>query len=300
MADKTGKTVDVVMLQAVREKKESFAAQTLKRLSKNKVAMAAMFVLIFLAIISVLAPWITPYTYEEMDYMNINAGCSAEHWFGTDALGRDVLSRLVYGGRYSLSLGLSASLLSTVVAIAIGSIAGYYGGWIDNVILRICDVIQAVPGMLLAIVLSAVMGSGFINTIIALAIGGVPSSIRLVRGMILSVRGEEYLEAAISINCSPARIMFRRILPNILSPLIVGFTMGIGSIIMLASSLSFLGLGIQPPLPEWGAMLSAGRNSIRNYPHLTIFPGIFIFVTCLAINLFGDGLRDAMDPKLKD
>ena len=294
------KHIDTASSAGVRQKKESFSKQTLKRLCKNKVAVFALVVLVILALLAVFAPLVTPYGYEEMDFMNINAGPSAQHWFGTDAIGRDVLSRLIYGGRYSLTLGLSASLCSTVLAIIIGSIAGYYGGWIDNVILRICDVIQAVPGMLLAIVLSAVMGSGFINTIIALAIGGTPSAIRLTRSMILSVRGEEYLEAAVSINCSPARIMFKRILPNVLSPIIVNVTMGIGSIIMLASSLSFLGLGVQPPLPEWGAMLSAGRNSIRNYPHLTIFPGLIIFITCLCINLFGDGLRDAMDPKLKD
>jgi peptide/nickel transport system permease protein len=287
------------MAKNTKEKKESFFMQTLKQLSKNKVAMISMFVLFILVILAVFAPWISPYTYEEMDPLNINAGPSLKHWCGTDAIGRDVLTRLIYGGRYSLTLGFSASLLSTIVATAIGLVAGYYGGWVDNLILRICDVIQAIPGILLAIVLSAVMGNGFINTIIALAIGGIPSAIRMSRSMTMSVRSEEYLEASLSINCSPGRIMFRHILPNIVSPIIVGVTMGMGSIIMLAASLSFLGLGVQPPLPEWGAMLSAGRQVITTHPHLTIFPGIFIFITCLSINLFGDGLRDALDPKLK-
>lgn len=286
--------------QGAREKKESFAVQTMKRLGQNRVAMAALVVLLIMVLMAVFAPWITPYAYDEMDYMNINASPSATHWFGTDALGRDILSRLIYGGRYSLSLGVLSSVLSTVIATIIGLVAGYYGGWVDNVILRVCDVIQAIPGMLLAIVLSAVMGPGFVNTILALAIGGVPSAVRLARSMTMSVRGEEYLEASLSINCSPARIMLRHILPNIVSPIIVGVTMGMSSIIMLAASLSFLGLGVQPPLPEWGAMLSAGRNYISTYPHLTIFPGIFIFITCLSINLFGDGLRDALDPKLKN
>ena len=262
--------------------------------------MFSLVVLLALALLAVFAPWIAPYGYEEMDFTSINAAPSAAHWFGTDALGRDILSRLLYGGRYSLSLGVLASLLSTVIATIIGLIAGYYGNWVDNTILRICDVIQAIPGMLLAIVLSAVIDPGFFNTILALAIGGVPSAVRLARSMTMSVRGEEYLEASLSINCSPARIMFRHILPNILSPIIVGVTMGMSSIIMLAASLSFLGLGVQPPLPEWGAMLSAGRNFISTYPHLTIFPGLFIFITCLFINLFGDGLRDALDPRLKD
>ena len=287
-------------LSGVREKKESYFTQTLKRLAKNKVAVGACLFLLFLIIIAILAPLIMPYGYEEMDYTALNVGPCKEHWFGTDALGRDIFSRLLYGSKYSLSLGILASMLSMFIAILFGSIAGYYGGMADNLILRICDVLQAIPGLLLAIVMSAVLGTGYFNTVLAISIGGIPSTVRMVRSMVMSVRGAEYLEAAISINCSPARIMFRRILPNILSPIIVGVTMGIGSTIMVASSLSFLGLGVQPPLPEWGAMLSAGRDYIRNYPHLVIFPGLFIFATCLCANLFGDGLRDAMDPKLKD
>lgn len=287
-------------LAGVRDKKESYLFQTLKRLVKNKVAMGACIVLLILIILAIIAPLIMPYGYEEMDYSAFNSGPSKEHWFGTDALGRDVFSRLIYGSKYSLSLGILASLMSMAVAIVFGSLAGYYGSWADNIILRVCDVLQAIPGLLLAIVMSAVLGPGYFNTILAISIGGIPATVRMVRSMVMSVRGSEYLEAAVSINCSVPRILFRRILPNVLSPIIVGVTMGIGSTIMVASSLSFLGLGIQPPLPEWGAMLSAGRDSIRNYPHLVLFPGLFIFITCLCANLFGDGLRDAMDPKLKD
>lgn len=287
-------------LAGVRDKKESYLSQTLKRLVKNKVAMGACIVLLILIILAIIAPLIMPYGYEEMDYSAFNSGPSREHWFGTDALGRDVFSRLIYGSKYSLSLGILASLMSMTVAIVFGSLAGYYGSWVDNIILRVCDVLQAIPGLLLAIVMSAVLGPGYFNTILAISIGGIPATVRMVRSMVMSVRGSEYLEAAVSINCSVPRILFRRILPNVLSPVIVGVTMGIGSTIMVASSLSFLGLGIQPPLPEWGAMLSAGRDSIRNYPHLVLFPGLFIFITCLCANLFGDGLRDAMDPKLKD
>ena len=280
-------------------RKEGIVIQTIRRLRTNSTAMFGLIVLALLILLSVFAPVIAPYHYTEMDMLQLNAAPSLKHLFGTDSLGRDILSRLIYGGRYSIFLGFSASVLSMAAAIVLGSLAGYFGGWVDNVVLRICDVVQAIPGILLSIVISAVLGPGFFNTILALAIGGIPSGIRLTRAQILSVRSDEYLEAAASVNCSSMRIMFRHILPNILSPLIVGFTMGIGNTIMLASSLSFIGLGVQPPAPEWGAMLSAGRDFIRNYPWQIIFPGIFVVVTVLSINLLGDGLRDALDPKMK-
>jgi peptide/nickel transport system permease protein len=284
---------------AHRKIKEGMFKSTAKRIAQNKTAMFGIIVLVILTLACVLSPIIAPYTYTQMDMMQLNAAPSLKHLFGTDSLGRDILSRLMYGGVYSLFLGFSASILSSIAAIILGSIAGYFGRTVDNIILRICDVMQAIPGILLAIVVSSVLGPGYFNTILALAIGGIPAGIRLVRGQILSVRTEEYLEAALSVNCSSARIMFRHILPNILSPIIVGFTMGIGNIIMLAASLSFIGLGIQPPTPEWGAMVSAGRNFFRNYPWQILFPGVIIFITVLSINLFGDGLRDALDPKLK-
>jgi peptide/nickel transport system permease protein len=290
---------DYAVNHVTRKKKEGIVLRTIKQMRKNPVAMTGLVVLILLVLSAVLASVISPYRYEEMDLSKLNAAPSAAHLFGTDALGRDIFSRLLYGGRFSLFLGFSASFLATIIAIVIGSFAGYFGGWVDNVILRLCDVIQAIPGILLAIVVSAVLGPGYINTILALVVGGVPAGIRLVRAQILSVRGEEYIEAALAINCGSARIMFVHILPNILSPLIIGFTMGIGNTIMLAASLSFIGLGVQPPTPEWGAMLSSARNFIRNYPWQILFPGIFIFITVLSINLFGDGLRDALDPKLK-
>ena len=236
-------------------RKEGIVIQTIRRLRTNSTAMFGLIVLALLILLSVFAPVIAPYHYTEMDMLQLNAAPSLKHLFGTDSLGRDILSRLIYGGRYSIFLGFSASVLSMAAAIVLGSLAGYFGGWVDNVVLRICDVVQAIPGILLSIVISAVLGPGFFNTILALAIGGIPSGIRLTRAQILSVRSEEYLEAAASVNCSSMRIMFRHILPNILSPLIVGFTMGIGNTIMLASSLSFIGLGVQPPAPEWGAML---------------------------------------------
>ena len=282
-----------------KRKKESMWAQAFKRLMKNGTARFGLAVLLLLILLAIFAPYLTPYSYEEMDLLAINAAPSAAHPFGTDNLGRDCLTRIFYGGRFSLSLGILSSLVSTFFGIVLGSLAGYFGGWVDNLIMRICDIIQSIPGMLLSIIVSATLGVGFVNTIIALSIGGIAGGVRLLRGQLLSIRKEEYLEAATTVNCSAGRIMFRHMLPNALSPLIVGTTMGMGNTIMVAASLSFIGLGVQPPDPEWGAMLSAGRDVFRKYPHIMLFPGIFIFLTVLSFNLFGDGLRDALDPKLK-
>ena len=282
-----------------RKKKESMWAQVFKRLCKNNTAMFGLIILLILVFLAVFAPLLTPYDYQEMDLLALNATPSLKHLFGTDSLGRDCMSRVFYGGRFSLGLGISSSLVSTFAAIILGSLAGYYGGWVDNVIMRICDIIQSIPGMLLSIIISATLGVGFGNTIIALAIGGIAGGVRLLRGQILGIRKEEYLEAAMTVNCSPSRIMFRHILPNALSATIVGVTMGMGNTIMVAASLSYIGLGVQPPTPEWGAMLSSGRDVFTKYPHIMLFPGIFIFITVLSFNLFGDGLRDALDPKLK-
>ncbi len=280
-------------------KAKHYSSQVFRRLLKNPTAVVGMVVLAILILVAILAPTISPYSYDEMDFSHINSAPSSLHIMGTDSLGRDIFSRLLYGSRYSLSLGLLSSLFSTAVAIVLGSLAGYYGGTVDNIIMRLCDVIQAVPATLLTIIISVALGTGYVNTILALAIGGIAGGVRLIRGQILSVRRDEYIEAAQTINLSNARIMFRHILPNVISPLIVSTTMGIGQCIILAASLSVIGLGVQPPEPEWGAMLAEGRNYIMNYPWRTIFPGLFIFITVLSVNLFGDGLRDALDPKLK-
>ena len=283
-----------------REKKESQFTQVMRRLKKNKMAMAGLYIIIFFILIAILSPWITPYDYTAMDMSNMNAGPSWKHLLGCDDLGRDILSRLMYGSRASLSLGLIATVVSTVIGVFLGSIVGYYGGKVDNIIMRFLDIFQAIPGMLLAIAISAALGTGFFNTILALSIGDIPMKVRLLRGSIMTVRDQEYIEAAEKINCSKFRTIMVHILPNSISPVIVSVTMGIGNTILAAAGLSYIGLGIQPPTPEWGAMLTAGKSVITRYPHICIFPGICIMIIVLAFNMLGDGLRDAMDPKLKN
>lgn len=282
---------------AATKKRKSGFSQIMKRLRKNKTAMFGLIVILLLILLAIFAPLIAPYDPTFMDYSAINATPSQAHWFGCDNLGRDILSRLLYGARYSLALGLITALIGCFVGLFFGIWIGYAGGRADMLWMRVMDVWSAIPGQLLAIVISTALGAGFVNTIIAMSIGGIPGSIRSSRAMCLKEREMEYLEAARSINCSKFKIMYVHMLPNIVAPAIVGTTMSIGTTIMGAAGLSFIGLGIQPPSPEWGAMLSAGRSYILQYPHMLIFPGLALAVTVLAINLFGDGLRDAIDPK---
>lgn len=255
--------------------------------------------LAIIVIVCALAPVLTPYGVNQMDLASKYASPSLKHLCGCDSVGRDQLTRLLYGGRYSLVLGIVASLCGHTIGTAIGCIAGYFGGKTEMVIMRLMDVVSAVPGILLAMLISTVLGPGFVNTVLALSIGGIPGGVRMTRGQILAERGKEYIEAAESINCSKAKIMFGHLLPNVLSPTIVSFTMGIGGSITSAAGLSYLGLGVQPPAAEWGAMLTDGMKVFRNHPHLILFPGIAIGLCVLAINLMGDGVRDAMDPKMR-
>lgn len=282
---------------AATKKRKSGFSQIMKRLRKNKTAMFGLIVILLLILLAIFAPLIAPYDPTFMDYSAINATPSQVHWFGCDNLGRDILSRLLYGARYSLALGLITALIGCFIGLFFGIWIGYAGGRADMLWMRVMDVWSAIPGQLLAIVISTALGAGFVNTIIAMSIGGIPGSIRSSRAMCLKEREMEYLEAARSINCSKFKIMYVHMLPNIVAPAIVGTTMSIGTTIMGAAGLSFIGLGIQPPSPEWGAMLSAGRSYILQSPHMLIFPGLALAVTVLAINLFGDGLRDAIDPK---
>nr|WP_314459638.1 ABC transporter permease [uncultured Clostridium sp.] len=272
----------------------------MKQMSKNKAAMLGLLILSTEIILAILAPYIIPYDYSFMDMANMFAKPSPSHLFGCDDMGRDIFSRVLFGARYSISIGIIAVAIGSVIGCTIGAIAGYFGGQVDNIIMRFLDIIQAIPGMLLMIVISAVLGPGYFNTIVALSIGSISGMARLLRAQMLKERENEYIEAAQSINCSKFRIITSHLLPNCISPMIVSATMGVAQTITMAAGLSFIGLGVQPPIPEWGAMLSAARQFIRQAPHLVYFPGLAIAVTVLALNLLGDGLRDALDPKLKN
>lgn len=281
-------------------KKNSEFLRVMRQMAKNKAAMMGMAILIVEVILAILAPAIIPYDYAAMDMTACFAPPSAEHFFGCDDMGRDIFSRVLYGARYSLSSGIFAVAIALLIGVAIGAVAGFFGGKVDNFVMRLLDIVQAIPSMVMMVVMSAVLGPGFINTIIAMAFGSIPGMARMLRAQMLKVRENEYIEAAVSINCSKFRIIMSHLLPNCMSPMIVQATMGVASTITLAAGLSFIGLGVQPPTPEWGAMLAAARQFIRQAPHLVIFPGLAIAITVLSLNLMGDGLRDALDPKLKN
>lgn len=281
-------------------RKKAMSGQVLARLMKNKMAMFALIILIIEVIIAVIAPMIIPYDYASIDVLNRFASPSAAHLFGTDEMGRDLFSRVIYGSRYSLSIGVVATFLGVLFGMILGAVSGYFGGTVDNLIMRALDILQAIPGMLLMIVMAAVMGTGVPVTILALAIGNMAGNARLFRASILNVRSAEYIEASQSINCSTFRTIVHHVVPNAISPMLVSVTMSIAGCIVTAAALSFIGLGVQSPTPEWGALLSAGRTNMRMYPYLVIFPGLAIMITVFALNMLGDGLRDALDPKLKN
>lgn len=281
-------------------KKNSELLRIFRQLSKNKLAVLGMVIIVIEVLLAILAPYIIPYDYTAMDMTACFAGPSSAHFFGCDDMGRDIFSRVLYGARFSISMGVISVAIATVIGCTIGAVAGFFGGGLDNLLMRILDVIQAIPGLLMNIVIAAILGPGFFNTIVAMSFGYVPGMARMLRAQMLKERGNEYIEAATSINCSKFRIIVSHLIPNCMSPIIVQATMGVAQAITLAAGLSFIGLGIQPPTPEWGAMLSGARQFIRQAPHLVFFPGIAIAVTVLALNLMGDGLRDALDPKLKN
>lgn len=283
-----------------KRKKESMFKQVCGRLVKNPTAMAGVIVLLIVVLCSIFAPLLAPYDPNALDYANLCSGPSAQHLLGCDHLGRDILSRILYGGRYSLALGFISAMIGLILGVFFGCLAGYAGGAVDNVAMRICDIWSAIPSMLLAILVSAALGAGFFNTILAMTLGSIPGSVRNTRALVLKEREMEYLEAARAMNCSRMKVVFKHMLPNIISFKIVGTAGNIGSTIMQASSLSFIGLGVPTSSPEWGAMCANARDYFTKYPHMILIPGCMILIVVLAFNLFGDGLRDAMDPKLKD
>lgn len=281
-------------------KKESQLRVFWQRFSKSRVSVAALIVFVLLILSAVFAKVISPYDYGEMIMKDRLLAPCAAHWFGTDNLGRDIFSRIMYGGRYSLSLGVLSVCVSLFFGVILGSVSGFFGGWVDNLIMRILDVIQAIPTILIAIIMSSILGSGFLPTIVALAVPSISGFARVLRAQFLKVSQNEFVEAAVSLSVSKVKIMLRHILPNAWAPLIVSATMGVANSVLNASSLSFIGLGIPKNIPEWGAMLSSSRDFMRDFPHMVIIPGLFICITVLALNIVGDGVRDALDPKLKD
>ncbi|MGX7000238.1 glutathione ABC transporter permease GsiD [Caballeronia sp. KNU42] len=270
-----------------------------RKFRKQHVALAAGVLVLLLVVVAIVAPHIVPYDPENyFDYDALNAGPSMAHWFGVDSLGRDIFSRILSGTRISLAAGFLSVAIGAAIGTFFGLLAGYYEGWWDRITMRVADVLFAFPGILLAIGVVAILGNGMVNVVCAVSIFSIPAFARLVRGNTLMLKQLTYIEAARSIGASDWTIIVRHILPGTISSIVVYFTMRIGTSIITAASLSFLGLGAQPPTPEWGAMLNEARADMVTAPHIALFPSLAIFVTVLAFNLLGDGLRDALDPKL--
>jgi peptide/nickel transport system permease protein len=271
-----------------------------RSMGRNPLALISLSGVVLLVLSAILAPLIAPYNPTDINYDTILSPPSAAHPFGTDDLGRDMLSRVLWGGRESLRVSLLAVLLAGLVSINLGLLAGYLGGLVDQLIMRTTDIFLSFPQILLAISIVAILGPGLTTVLIALGISYVPGATRFVRAAVLSVKNRDYITAARVLGASDIHIMFTQILPNILAPVIIYSTLGLGAAIMATAGLSYIGLGAQPPSPEWGAMLNAARPFIRDAWWLTLFPGLAIFLAVLCINLLGDGLRDALDPKLKE
>jgi len=285
--------------KAAKQKKNRNKKEIWHRFKKNKAAIFGMVTLAFLTFIAIFASVVAPYSYDQQDLSNMLSGPTVEHWFGTDNFGRDILSRVIYGARISLSVGLISVGIGGLIGGALGTIAAFYSGKVDMAIMRFLDIMQAMPSLLFAISVSAVLGPGLFNAMLAIGITSVPQYARIVRASAMTVRGQEFVEAAHALGAKNAHIILKHIIPNSLAPLIVQASLGVGGAILTSASLSFIGLGVQPPTPEWGGMLSAGRAYIRDYWHFVTFPGVAIMITVTALNLMGDGLRDALDPRLK-
>ena len=270
-----------------------------RKFRKQHVAVGAFVFVVLLVAVAALAPFIVPYDAENFfDYDRINQGPSWQHWLGVDPLGRDIFSRIVAGARISLATGFFSVALGGDVGTSLGLLAGYYEGWWDRIVMRISDVLFAFPGILLALGIVAILGSSMVNVVVAVSVFSVPAFARLVRGNTLVLKQMTYVEAVRSIGASDWTILTRHILPGTISSIVVYFSMRMGTSIITAASLSFLGMGAQPPTPEWGAMLNEARADMVNAPHVALFPSLAIFFTVLAFNLLGDGLRDALDPKI--
>lgn len=279
------------------EKGTSLSQDAIARLRRNKVGMASFYFLLLLILIAAVTPWIAPYTYDAQNLALGAAPPSADHWLGTDTLGRDQLTRIMYGSRVSLMVGFIATAVALTIGVLWGAIAGFLGGRVDAVMMRIVDALYALPFTIFIILLTVIFGSSML--LLFLAIGAVEwlTMARIVRGQVLTIKRQEFVEAAISMGLSPWRIISRHLIPNVLGPVIVYTTLTIPSVILLESFLSFLGLGIQPPASSWGSLISGGVETMEEYPWLLIFPGLVLTITLFSLNFLGDGLRDALDPR---
>lgn len=284
--------------QTKKKKKTAQIVEIWRRLKKNKMAMAGLYILAFILIASLLGPIISPYSFDVQDFDSRSQFPNLPHPFGTDNFGRDILTRIMVGGRYTLFIAFVCVTSAAIIGSLLGLLAAYYSK-VDNIIMRIVDIFMGIPTMMLCVSIVAALGSNMQNMMIALIVTQAPEFARIMRAQVLTVKDKEFIEAARSIGCSNRRIIFNHIVPNVLAPIIVQYTLGAVSIILMSASLSFVGMGVQPPTPEWGLMISAGRDYLRDYWHIAIIPGLAIVVTAFALNMLGDGLRDALDPRLK-
>ncbi|MDD4780433.1 MAG: ABC transporter permease [Tissierellia bacterium] len=269
------------------------------RLKKSTLAMIGLAIIVLLVLTAIFADYIAPYDYSTNDLKNQYAMPSKEHILGTDEFGRDIFSRIVYGSRISLQVGFISVGIALTLGVIIGASSGFYGGKVDMILMRFIDILQSLPDILMAIAIMAALGPGLSNLMIAVGLASIPGYAKIIRSSVLSIKDNEFVEAARANGSSDFRIIVKHIIPNCLAPIIVQATLGVAYAIINAAGLSFIGLGLEPPTPEWGAMLSSGRGYIRDYPHMTMFPGLAIVIVIFALNVLGDGLRDALDPKLK-
>jgi peptide/nickel transport system permease protein len=283
-------------------KKRSQLKMIMFRYSKNKLAVLGLIILIILSLCAIFADVIADYDTMaiEQHIMEKLQPPSKEHWFGTDHYGRDVFARIVHGARISLSMGIGTVFVSLAVGSLFGALAGYYGGKVDNIIMRVMDVFLAIPNILMAVTIVGALGGGLVNLLIALSISSVPKFTRIIRSSILTVRDMDYIEAAKACGTKDRRIILKHVIPNAIGPIIVNATLSLANVILSISGMSFIGLGIEKPMPEWGSMLAEAKAQMRYYPSLVIIPGICIALAVFGLNLVGDGLRDALDPKLKN
>lgn len=269
-------------------------------LRRNRRAMLGLTFIILLVLVAVFANFIAPYGMRQQNLSNALQSPNMTHWLGTDDLGRDVLSRLIYGTRFSLTVGVSAVFVALIVGGILGVLSGYYKGWIDTLIMRFCDILLSIPSILLAIAIVASLGSSLQNMIMAIGLSNIPVFARIIRAGVMSVKEKQFIEAGEALGASDGLIIFKHILPNIMSPIIVQSSMGIATAILSAVGLGFIGLGLEASVAEWGTMLNAGRGYIRTHSYLTLYPGLVIMITILSFNLLGDGIRDAIDPKMRE